>query len=257
MKKIIISSILILSFTNIFAQWEFRYFVVRTGATHHLFSKQPAQNNNFFLNTSDGHMRLAPDTASFFIDYVPGINFDLHFHFDFNNDKGGIVVGAEYTNIGISARYKSIYGDYSLTQTHRVNTVGVPVYVKFGNEIFDQQKYFFAGAKYNLNLSATVTDKVNWTSKTTTQAVNENALIENNLSFFVGFNFMFANIQLEYMPESFLNPEYSITKGTQKIKPYSTQPQNLFFVRTSITVPLSEWTTNKSYFLSRLLRRLR
>ncbi len=255
MKKITLLIIFTTIISTTFAQWEFRYFVLKAGAVHQIMSPQPDTLNNLFLNTADGQMRLTPDTA-FFVDYVPGFHADLHFHFDFSNDKGGIVLGAEYQNTGISAKYRTVYGDYTLIQTHRINSVGIPVFLKFGNEIFNKQKYFFAGLKYNFNFAVQVTDKVNWSITPRSKWLTDNEFVSNNLTFFIGFNYMVLNIQLDFMPTTFLNKEYPLTlNGT--VKPYSTQPDKIFFLKTSINVPLSKWTTSKSYFINRMVRKFR
>jgi len=255
MKKIILTIIFASILSGAFAQWEFRYFVLKVGATHQMMSPSPKAINNLFLNTQYGEMRLTPDTT-FFVDYVPGFNVALHFHFDFSNDKGGIVIGAEYQNFGISSKYKSVYGDYSLIQTHRLNSIGIPIYLKFGNEIFNRQNYFFAGLKYNFNLAVRTTDVVNWSIEHKSKWLNDNEFVSNNLTFFVGFNYMIFNVQLDFMPTTFLNKEYTLNLNGS-VKPYSTQPDKLFFLETSITVPLSKWTTSKSYFINRMVRKFK
>ena len=259
MKKIIILFIIINISLSAYSQWEFKYFVLRFGANHHLLSPQPDTLNNLYLDTYDGEMRLFPDTAYFF-DYVPGYHAGLHFHFDFSNDMGGIVAGVEYQNSGISEKYVTSQGGYSLVRTHWVHSVGFPLYIKFGREIFDQQKYLFAGVKYNINFAMQTREKVSWAIEPRTTWYSENQFAQNNIVILLGFNFLIFNLEFDFMPSTFLNKEYAIGGGgpnPQTIKPYSSQKDRIFFIKTSINIPLSPWTTNKSYFLHKLVRKFK
>ncbi len=257
MKKILYIIIIIFSFTNVYPQWEFQYFVIKLGMNHHAFSPQPDTDNYLFLKTFNGEMKLYPDSI-FFPDYMPGFNIGFDFHFDFTNDMGGIIIGAHYNTYGISEKYTTIDHNYYLIRKHRIHSVSFPLYVKFGKEIFDQQRYFTAGLKYNMNFAMQTCENVNWLDKPACTWADKNMFTNNNILLFLGFNYMIFNIELDFMPKNFLNPAYSVNVGTQKDKfivfPYKGQPQKLFFLHTNITIPLSPWITTKSYFFNRLFR---
>ncbi len=263
MKKYLFTVLIcIISFNIARSQWEFQYFDLKLGITHHALSKQPDSLNNFFLKTPDGQMRLSPSEKYF--DYVPGINAGLHFHIDFQNDKGGFIIGAEYFNMGISSKYEFINEDYnidySLTSTKRIHGMGLPIYIKFGDEIFDRQMYGFAGMQYNINISLQTVEQVNWLTEKRSIWVKNNEFLKNNKVFFIGFNYMFFNIELDYMSANFLNPNHLVNVGSTdtpvNVSPYKVQPKSLLFMKTSINLPLSSWTTRKNHKLHRLIKRL-
>jgi len=259
-KYLLIAIFLVILKTITYAQWEFQYFDLKLGITHHMLSPQPDTLNNLFVNTPDGQMRMFP-TEKFVIDYVPGINAGLHFHIDFQNDNGGFIIGLEYFNCGMSSKYENFNKKYSLIVTKKMHGVGIPIYVKFGNEIFDKQFYFFAGMQYNINLNLQTVEQVSWlTLKATNWKKNNNEYLKNNTVFFLGINYMIANFELDYMNKNFLNPDYLYNVGTTDNKinifPNKVQAKSLFFFKTSVNIPLSPWTTKKNYKLHRLVKRL-
>jgi len=260
MKKLIIISIFFLVISKIsYSQWEFQYFVLKVGINHHIASPQPDTLNNLYINTPDGEMKMTPSKQ--YLDYVPGVNISLHFHLDFQNDKGGIVSGISFFNYGISAKYENFNQKYYLYQTQRINGIGIPFFVKLGNDIFNDQKYFIFGVQYNLNLMLQTIDATNWiTTKRVVQA-KDNQFISGNPIFFIGFNYMIFNFQIDFMPDSFLNHEYSVNVGnteySENIQPYKNQPDNLLYIETSINIPLSKWTTRKSYTINKITKRLK
>lgn len=218
-----------------------------------MLSPQPDTLNNLYLNTPDGEMRLFPSKT--YMDYIQGFNVELHFHLDFQNDKGGVVAGIQYFSYGISAKYENFDKQYFLISKQRVNGIGIPLLVKFGNDIFNDQRYFFAGVQYNLNIMLQTIETT--TSSNLTKTVwtkDDNQTIQGQPVFCFGFNYMIFNIELNYMPKNFLNPEYT---PRYSIKPYSVQPNNLLYLKTSINIPLSPWTTKKNYTLHKLVKKLK
>jgi len=260
MKKIFIITIIFLGLYNVaFSQWEFQYFVLKVGVNHQMYSNQPDTLNNFYINTPEGEMRAFPSEK--FLDYVPGINAALHFHLDFQNDNGGLVAGIEYFNFGFSSKYNNFNAEYSLISTKRIHGVGLPLMLKFGREIFNDQKYFFGGVQYNINLSLQTTETLNIYTESKNTWAKDIQFLKSQPIFCVGFNYMIFNIELDYMPKNFLNSEYTYNAGTSDfpamIRPYSGQPKNLFFLKTSLNVPLSPWTTKKNYTLHKIVKRLK
>ena len=84
--------------------------------------------------------------------------------------------------------------------------------------------------------------------------------VNNNISFALGVNFLVFNIEFNYYPDTFLDKLYSKNIGTPNdkywVKPYANQPDKLMFLQTSIYIPISSWTTSKSYFMHKIFRRL-
>lgn len=258
MKRILFLIVFVALSINIFAQWEFNYFVFKAGVNHHMFSNQPSGRSHLYINTPDGEFQLIPD-SSFTADYVPGIQAGLNFHFDFSNDMGGIIIGAEYQNKGISAKYKTVNYDYDLLQTHRINSVSVPFFIKLGKEIFNQQRYLFAGVRFNLNFGLYTIEKVNWLADPIINYNNEKFFVNNNISFSLGANFLIFNVEFNFYPDTFLDKLYTQNVGTDndpyQVKIYANQPDKLMFLQTSIYVPISSWTTSKSYFMHKIFRK--
>lgn len=257
MKKIIIIATILLSVNSVFAQWEFQYFVLRVGANHHSFSGQPDTLYNFYAQTPEGEMRMTP--VKNYLEYNPGYHLDLLFHIDFKNDNGGLVFGAQYMNMSISAKYQSINQKYNLIEKHTVHAIGLPVFVKFGKEIFDRQFYGYAGGQYNFNMDMYKKQTASWDVNPLTMKAEQQEYLSGNALIFIGFNYMFFNIQFDYYPQNFLNPDYIVNVGSNSdviVKPYSVQPKNLFLLRTSLSIPLSPWTTKRIYFLHRFFQRI-
>ncbi|MBN2662501.1 MAG: hypothetical protein JXR68_02525 [Bacteroidales bacterium] len=259
MKRILTIIFLIVVSLNVFAQWEFNYFVLKVGANHHMFSPQPKGTSTMYVNTPDGEYRLEPD-STFISDYVPGFQVGLNFHFDFSNDMGGIIIGAEFQNKGISAKYLTISKEYNLLQTHRVNSISVPFFVKLGKEIFDQQRYIFGGVRFNVNFGLLTIDKVNWITEPRMSYSKDKFFVNNNINFALGVNFLIFNVEFNFYPDTFLDKLYSQNVGTENdpfwVKTFENQPDKLMFLQTSIYIPISSWTTSKSYFMHKIFRRL-
>ncbi len=261
--------------TQSYAQWEFQYFTLRAGANHNALSAQPTYYSRLFLTTPDGMMKAKPSAQ--YIDYVPGVNAGLFFHWDFESDKGGLVIGGEIANLGFQSKYETYEekeyrnGDivdpspvlekanYSCIRTYRLTTFSIPVMLKFGREIYQDQQYMYVGGQYNMNLSLKTIDQGSWSTTKSIVKGTPDEIIKSNLVFFIGYNYSIFNIQLDYMMKNFLNPEFVYVDkiSTAKYKPYGNQPQNLFYLKTSINLPLSEWTTKRYYFMYKLWRKIR
>lgn len=259
-KKLIILFVILLGINTFsYSQWEFQYFVLKAGVNHHMFSPQPDTVNNFFMKTPYGEMRAIPTKQ--FSDYIPGFNVDLHFHLDFQNDKGGIVAGIQYFNYGISSKYANFDTLYTLIASHRVYGIGIPFIIKFGNEIFNDQKYFFAGVQYNINLSMQKIETVNWSAIPKKVMVKNTEFIKGQPVFLFGFNYMIFNIELNFMPKNFINQDFGVSVGPEGkevvVRPYTGQPDKLFYLKTSLNIPLSPWTTKKNYTLHKIVKRLK
>lgn len=256
-KRLFIIIVSIFLASNIYAQWEFNYFVIKFGANHNMFSQQPTSSNNLYLKTPTGISQLIPD-KDFFSDYVPGATIGIDFHVDMPNDKLGFVIGANYQNKGISAKYISLNGNYSLVQTHRINCISIPFLIKIGNDIFNLQSYALIGARFDINWGLSITDKVSYNAIPKTVFITDKYFNQSNIGLVIGYNFYIFNFEFSYYLDNFLDRTYVENIGTkndpQNVKFFEHQPQNVFFFQTSIYIPLSPWTKNRIYFLNRLFR---
>ncbi len=258
MTKYLITLIIVFfSSVSLKAQWQFQYFVIRASMNHHFFSSQPDTLPGLYANTPNGELQLLPDKS--YSEYVPGFNVDMQFHIDFASDKLGMILGLNYSNYGFSSAYTTRTGDFHIIQTNYVHSIGIPFSMKAGFEMFDLMNYFTLGVQYNFNYKNFVIEKSNWLLEPRRLAGLPNQIVQNTVSINAGYNILFFNVQVDYMLNNFLNPEYSVNVGTESapviIRPHFGEPKGLFFFRTGITLPISEWSTRRLYFLHRFTRR--
>ncbi|MCQ2973928.1 MAG: PorT family protein [Bacteroidales bacterium] len=253
-KNIIIIICIILSSISVKAQyrWEFNYFALELSMNHN-FAGAPDTLLNRFVNIGEGNIAVYPAQN---IQYTPGYNFGLQFHHDFDNDKIGLVFGVNYSSYGTSALFYSADKAIELKETNRISCLGIPVLLKFGHQIYNNQGYFFVGGQFNLNLKLITSQKLKGNSKTVKKAQDKECYNSFSTPIFVGFNYKLFNMKFSIMPQNFLKKDYEIVIGDkvnkQKIKPYECQPKTLFYINTGFIIPISQWTTNRSYILSKI-----
>jgi hypothetical protein len=103
----------------------------------------------------------------------------------------------------------------------------------------------------DFNLSITTTQKVDGT-KLSTKDYNE-ARNKITVPVFIGFNFTIINFRIGMSPMSMFNKDYEITLGGGQVaQPYKDVNNMTFFANFAFTIPLSQWTVKRSYFLSRI-----
>lgn len=238
--------------SNAQVRWEFNYFALEIGM-HHNFAGAPDTLTNLVVQTEKGSIPVYPIKN---VEYTPGYSVGMQFHHDFNNDKTGIVFGVNYSSYAASARYSSADKAVELKQTNRITCVCFPVLFKFGHQIYNNQGYFYFGAQYNLNLGMTTSEKLKGNSTKVKHKQDKEAYKAFSTPIFVGFNYKLFNMRFSVMPQSFINKDYTLAIGkgdnTQTIKPYDVQPGAMFYVSTSFIIPISQWTTNRSYLLSKI-----
>jgi len=232
---------------------EYRYASIRLGYNQG-FSMQPGFYANKYLSTPNGEMQLTPVDS--YLGYTPGFVADLYYHIDFPTDNAGVMVGLEYNNYGVSSKYETINGAYNMVETHRINAIGVPLAFKIGPKFYDKQTYGFLGAQFNFNISMNENQKVSWNDTPSSVKLTSDEFANTNMAFFVGFNWMVVNLQFDFVPGSFFNKEYVVPESTN-ILPYSTQTDNMYFLKVSFHVPTNDWVGSKNYKLKRFLRKLR
>ncbi len=258
MKKHLLLILLVISSLHLFSQWgEFNYFVIRLGVTHQFLNPAPLSSNGLFINSYEGDRYLIPDTNKF-LKYNGGFNVGLDFHFDWHNDMGGFIIGAEYYNFSVTNKFVSASSDDYILRTLTIHSVSFPIFVKFGYEIFNLQRYAFLGARFNWNLQLDISEEASWNSELRTQSHRDQIMHQYNYVIMGGINFLFFNVEADFFPQTFLNKNYQINVGTETnpyiIKPFASYPNTYFVISTSIYIPLSPWATTRSYFLNRLLK---
>lgn len=261
MKKIFLSIIIIsLTAANTFAQWgkneEFRYFSFKVGITNSFLDKQPEPLAYKFLDSPYGDMLLVPDSSYF--GYTPGFYGGFIYNYDLQSGNVGLVFGATANNYGISSRYHTLYSSYWLIEKQNVTNVSVPFYIKFGDDYYEQQFYFYIGGSYDLNLAVSQTEEVGWKTDVLRTKLDKNVLVRNNFTGLIGVNYMFVNLEANYVVGGFLNKDYEIQlyDGQVPVKPYEGFPKSVIYVKAGITVPLNSWTPRKIYSIEQWFRRV-
>ncbi len=254
MKKILFIILFIISvLQNSNAQkWEFNYFALEIGINHG-FAGAPDTLNNFFVKTDNGDVVVFPNSN---LEYTPGFNAGLQFHHDFNNNSIGLVFGAKFTTNGFKAGYTSSDKKISLKQTNRVYGVAIPLFIKLSSELYNNQAYFYAGAECQLNFNAYTIEKLKDESQKRRVKIDDGALNKIVVPVFIGFNYKLFNMRATVITKNFLNRDYQMPVGegkyAQTIKPYKTMPSALIYIQTGFVIPISQWTKNRSYIMSKI-----
>ncbi len=254
-KSIIIVFIFITSFS--FAQFnsEFDYFTLKLGAVHGLLDAQPDYYANKMIERNGNQYQLFPDSN--FFGYTPGFYGTFLFNHDLQNDNVGLSVGFEYKMYGISAKYSTFNELYTLVESHYVSQVSVPFYIKYGKKFYEPQKYFYLGGTFNYNLSLMKTEKVNFTENAKKIKLTTDMLSKSNFAVILGFNYMFFNLQADYVIGNFLSRNYEETYSDGSTgRPFEVQPRNYLIIRTGFTFPINSWTSRKWYMIETQIRRL-
>ena len=255
MKKLTIITILlttIYQITNAQYRWEFNYFALEIGLNH-CFAGTPDTLQNLVVKTEHGSIPVFPVKN---VEYAAGYNLGLQFHHDFDNDKAGIVIGAMLTTNAAAARYSSADKTVELKETNRIMAVGFPLMLKFGHQIYNNQGYFYIGGQYNLNIGMTTSQKLKDSPDKVKHKQTKETFKAFSTPIFMGFNYKLFNMRFSVLPQNFFNNDYQIAIGNsdngQTISPYKCQPNILFYVSTGLIIPISQWTTNRSYLLSKI-----
>ena len=233
-------------------RWEFNYFALEIGM-HHNFAGAPDTLQNLVVKTDQGSIPVYPIKN---VEYTPGYTIGLQFHHDFNNDKMGLVFGANFSSLAASARYSSADKAVELKETNRITCVCFPVLFKFGHQIYNNQGYFYVGGQFNLNIGLTTIQKLKGNTEKVKHKQDKDSYNAFSTPIFVGFNYKLFNMRFSIMPQSFLNKDYTVSIGQannkQTITPNTAQPNTMFYISTSFVIPISQWTTNRSYLLSKI-----
>lgn len=229
--------------------FEFDYFVLELGFSNSFNGAPSARCDNKYFKGGEGLVHLDQVES---LGYTPGFNVGLQFHHDCKNDNVGFVTGAMVHWWGNTYKYQTPLKDIKLTECNRVLSIGVPLYIKLSEELYNRQSYFYFGTQVDFNLSVTTSQKVDG-KKLATKDYNE-ARNKINVPIILGFNFTIINFRIGMTPMAIFDKDYEITLGSglQSAKPYKDVNDMTFFANFAFTIPLSQWTVKRSYFLSRI-----
>jgi hypothetical protein len=259
MKKISTAIILFLTFSaNLFAQWdpEYDFFTLKGGFSHSFFDAQPDSFAYNMLNTPYGNMVMIP--ASGYRGYKLGYHGGILFTHDMHNDFTGISIGAEYQIFGMSQKYQTVNGKYTLTEHEMIHTVAIPAYFKIGRKMFKNQRYLFIGMQYNFNLGMMQSQEASYSPTVRNIKMSDSTYMRKNWVGVLGFNYTVFNFELNYVFGGFVNRSYEVPMAYYEkptVRPFGSFPKGLLIFKTSMTLPLNPWTTNSYYLIKRKLRR--
>ncbi|MBO4771161.1 MAG: hypothetical protein J5595_01340 [Bacteroidales bacterium] len=227
--------------------FEFDYFVLELGFNNSFNGAPSARCDHKYFQGGEGSVHLETVES---LGYTPGFNIGLQFHHDCTNDNLGFITGAVAHWWGNTYQYQTPQKDVKLTECNRVLSLGIPLYIKLSDEIYNRQAYFYFGTQVDFNLNVTTTQKVKGT-KLATKDYND-ARNKISVPIILGFNFTIINFRIGMTPMSIFNKDHEITVGNQEFKPYKDMNNMTFFANFAFTIPLSQWTVKRSYFLSRI-----
>ncbi len=252
MNRILITLIFFFCLTAVSAQKnEYKYLGLRVGLSHNYNFMGNKDNENLLLRTNVGDMSKITTGKN----YVPGAYIDLNYHMDTKSDKYGLVIGLEFQNNGFSFKYVSENQLYKLTDNYRVQSIGLPLYYKFGGRnIYINQQYFYAGVQYNFYLVTQNIQHSNWANSNYVHSLKNNEVQNSGAALIFGFNSFIYNFQVEFWPVNYINPGYMETSGQFSFKPYSHLSKFNYFVKTGVAFPLNRWLTTKSWRAERVRR---
>jgi hypothetical protein len=259
MKKISLISLLIITSVQVFGQWEYSYFAFKLGASHNFFSPQQTtagnmvvrnENDNFIQLYTAKELNIAPK-----INYTADPVFEFQFHYDFQNERQGVIFAVNYSALTISQFFYTKDSEKpALRRNITLNSVGFPLIMKFGDRIFAEQRYFFAGMQLNFNHSIKIKEEVPWSVNPYIRNGEKDEFVKQSYSLILGFNYLIFNLQLNYLPNSFLNKHFV---NEDLVAVYSQQKGDIFYIKTSFVFPLTPWLSTKNYWLFRLKQNLK
>jgi hypothetical protein len=179
------------------------------------------------------------------------------FHFDFSGDAAGVISGLDYNYTGITSKYETVNGVYDMKETHRMHMVGVPLAFKYGSDIWDTQRYVYAGVQLNYIIAMSTSEKVSWTSEPGGTKLESDEFKKMAFSVLFGFNWKYANLQLDFYPASVFDDKFKVVDPTTQREyfKYDGQVQQFVKITASVHVPYG-WLSEQSFWFRRKLRKV-
>ena len=214
---------------------EYRYFGLKIDFRHSFGSPHQIGELQRFIETSNGSEQLI-SKDKFHRNYCFSIGSGLVFNYDFKNDYFGIVTGIQYSNYRYKSTYYTSISDYKLKEINSIHSFGIPLYIKLGKKLYRNQRYITIGIQYDYNfcLKQKLTD---WEENEIKRKGLQAELNKFTPMFFIGFNYKFLNIEIDYHPKSFHNKNYIDTTG---YLPYNKGNGGFIFIKTSFNIVRSQ-----------------
>ena len=233
---------------------EYQYIGLRFGASHG-FSGTPDPNANKYLVTKDGDEMQASPVSSY-KGYTPGYVADFYYHFDFTTNNAGIITGLEYNYGGLSSKYQTTPFEtsttvYTMQETFRMHTVGVPIAFKYGPKIKKTQSYVFAGFQINYVVAINSVQKYSWTTTPSALKLESGEYNKTAFNLFLGVNYRAFNLQIDYYPSTVFNRNFD--KNGYKV--YDGMVKKYFDIKTSIKLAYG-WLSDNSFWWKKKLRKV-
>jgi len=209
MKKffIFITVFLFFVYSNIKAQidTEYNYFSVSAGLINSFGSFHKRGESFKFILTNNNTEELISKNR-FHFSYNLSLNGGVYFHHDLKNNNWGVVTGLNYQNYIFNSVYYTSVSDIKVKEITKTNSFSLPVYVKYGKNIYEKMNYSFFGVQLNYNYSLKQTFK----SKIQLPEVKFDKIFYNQFtpSFFIGYNYLFINMKFEYHLVSFIDIDF-------------------------------------------------
>ena len=245
--------------SNIYAQddnskSEYRYWSFIAGMNHG-FGSSVDDNNSILMHTDKGDMYRKGAGGG----YVPGYQVGFLYHYDFKNNKTGIVAGLEYTSYGFKNKYETLENNlYTMKETYRATAVCVPILLKFGTgDIYRDMKYFTIGVKAYYNIGVSKGETCDWDEGGSFgEKLEGDALSNISLAGVLGFNIKMFSFNINYQFKGFINDGAKATVDGVEMKPYSHLGGGHLFFCTSLNVPMTRWLSVNNWQAEKMRRKL-
>lgn len=234
------------------AKSEYKYFGIKVGLMNN-FSLPLIENNNVLIKSPRGDLLKTYNIIPF--TYTPGASFGLVYNFDFQNDNSGIVFGAEFLNFGFSNSYHSIELDYIVKEQIRVYSLSIPVYLKFGDNVYKNQFYGTFGFQYNLYLMPQTFQKSNWNEQLYIGEIDKQASRSSSISVITGVNYKVYFLKMQLLTSNFVSKDFSTTIEEGTIRPYQhLNITNNLYITAGVNIPLTRWLTARNWTAEKIRR---
>jgi len=169
------------------------------------------------------------------VGYLYSILF--HFNMDYRN---GIIFGLDFSRNTIKQYFFTTLPSFKHYMVEFTNfATGIPIYYKRGD--LREQMYFYGGLKLNLNGSHKITEYVAGEVYKNTKP-DDKMFKKSNILFAIGGNLGIFNMEINYMPITFLNRNYD-NNGTSSL---ISQRNHKLYISLGANIPIGSGLFNNS-----------